>query len=255
MLVFFNRLLGMEKWCFSSSIRPERVYWNIIIKTLMQGLYLVTMLWILMRRHLCLFLLCFPGWEGGVHNHAFFSMAPFCKQLKAVRDILSSKAQSLTKWPTCCVEQGRHRVVLTFCWCWSPALSALALKRENLPKPHCSLAARGLIWWILTLCSQRHHQMPRISFPLAGTQGKAWLRYSWALWSRWTSVLTFCRPPMWLRSNSLFLWLHWEWERQQGLGLLWADWEIHFGEMGHEQWASSLHSILRSGVAGQRQRP
>lgn len=156
MLVFFNRLLGMEKWCFSSSIRPERVYFNIIIKTLMQGLYLVTKLWIMSKRHLCLFPVCFLGWEKGEQSRAFSSMALLCKCLKAV-EAVSSKTQSLAEQPTCWFRTRARESGLDIFLVLKSCPICLCFERRKLLKPHCSLAAIRAIWWILTFCSQRHH--------------------------------------------------------------------------------------------------
>lgn len=171
MLVFFNRLLGMENWCFSSSIRPERVYWNIIIKTLMQGLYLVAMLWIMSKRHLCLFLCVF--WVEGKDSEVVLSplWLPFANGWRRF-EAVSSKTQSLAEQPTCwCRTRARESgldiflVLKSCCICF-------CFKRRKLRKPHCSLAAIRAIWWMLTFCSQRHHQVPRIPSLLNGAREK-----------------------------------------------------------------------------------
>lgn len=135
MLVFFNRLLGMEKWCFSSSIRPERVYWNIIIKTLMQGLYLVAMLWIMLKRHLYFFPVYFLGWEKGEQSHAFSSMAPPLQMVEGSSKQSLARHRAWLSSPHADLEQGLGKVVLTFSWCWSPVVSASALKGENCWSP------------------------------------------------------------------------------------------------------------------------
>lgn len=107
-------------------------------------------------------------------------------------------------------------------------------KRRKLPKPHCSLAAIRAIWWILTFCSQRHHQVPRISSLLNGTWGKpdcGVLEPS----SRWTLMLTCCKPPCVAQKQRFVPSLSTRNERQWDLGWFWADW--------HGAWAVSIHPV------------
>lgn len=81
----------------------------------------------------------------------------------------------------------RHRAWLsTTCWFRTSARESgldiflvlkschicFCFKRRKLPKPRCSLAAVRAVGWILTFCSQRHHQVPRISSLLNGAWGK-----------------------------------------------------------------------------------
>lgn len=87
-------------------------------------------------------------------------------------EAVSSKTQSLAEQPTCwCRTRARESgldiflVLKSCCICFCS-------KRRKLRKPHCSLAAIRAIWWILTFCSQRHHQVPRISSLLNGARGK-----------------------------------------------------------------------------------
>lgn len=120
MLVSFNRLPGMEKLviCFSSSIRPKRVYWNIIIKTLMQGLYLVIIPLNYDEETFMVFCFCvLPVEREYCRATLFSSMALLCKQLKGVRGSLWPRHGALLIGPHAVAEQVHVGVVLTFFWC------------------------------------------------------------------------------------------------------------------------------------------
>lgn len=210
----------------------------------MQGLYLVTMLWIMSKRHLCLFPVCFLGWEKGERSRAFSSMAPVCKCLKAI-EAVSSKTQSLAEQPTCWFRTRARESGLDIFQCWSPALSASALKEKIAEAPLFFGSYRGNLVNTDVLFSETPSSAQNF-LPPEWNVGEAWLRCSRALRAGELQCSLAVSLRLWLRSNTLFpltpaeMRKTWACSEQTG--------------MEHEQWAS-IRCIFRGAGAGQRQYP
>lgn len=114
----------------------------------------------------------FSGLRERIANSYFLLYGPPFANGWRRFEAVSSKTQSLAEQPTCwCRTRARESgldiflVLKSCCICF-------CFKRRKLRKPHCSLAAIRAIWWMLTFCSQRHHQVPRIPSLLNGARGK-----------------------------------------------------------------------------------